>query len=124
MNPHPSAESAENGTHDFVSRVDKSGCSSLHIAAIYGNHHCARALLAAGARLDAEDDEGQTPLLSAVSFGHSDVVELLLAEGADPAKRDKMGRTGECSSHRGVNMNHNDICRVQDCIALHQTGTI
>ena len=95
-NPHSSAAAAEIGTHDLVSRVDKSGCSPLHIAAIYGNRHCVRALLAAGARLEAEDDEGQTPLLSAVSFGHSDVVELLLAEGADPAKGDRMGRTGKC----------------------------
>jgi hypothetical protein len=80
MKPHSPTEAEAIGLKHLVSAVDKSGCSALHIAAIYGNRHCVRALLAAGARLEGEDDEGQTPLLSAVSFGHSDVVELLLAE--------------------------------------------
>ena len=80
MKPQSPTEAEAIGLKHLVSLVDKSGCSALHIAAIYGNRHCVRALLAAGARLEAEDDEGQTPLLSAVSFGHSDVVELLLAE--------------------------------------------
>ena len=80
MKPQSPTEAEAIGPKHLVSLVDKSGCSALHIAAIYGNRHCVRALLVAGARLEAEDDEGQTPLLSAVSFGHSDVVELLLAE--------------------------------------------
>jgi hypothetical protein len=50
---------------------------------------CVRCQRQARARLEAEDDEGQTPLPSAVSFGHSDVVCSRAI-----ATRDKMGRTG------------------------------
>ncbi len=79
---------------ELIACADKSGCSPLHIAAIYGNRSCAQALLAAGACLEARDDEEQTPLLSAASFGHVDVVQLLLAEGGEAAMKDKFGRTG------------------------------
>ena len=92
---HPSSDAAAIAQAKLLACVDKSGCTPLHIAAIYGNRDCAQALLAAGAHLEAEDDEGQTPLLSAASFGHVEVVDVLLARGADATKRDKMGRTGK-----------------------------
>ncbi len=98
---HPSTDAAESKQGELLACVDKSGCTPLHIAAIYGNRDCVQALLAAGAHLEAEDDEGQTPLLSAASFGHVEVVKVLLAHGADATKRDKMGRTGAANAGVG-----------------------
>jgi ankyrin repeat protein len=37
--------------------------------------------------------EGQTALYGAVKFGWKNVVEYLLAEGADPKVKDALGRT-------------------------------
>jgi ankyrin repeat protein len=47
-----------------------------------------------GAEIDARDRDGQaTPLERAASWGRRDVVELLLARGANPALKDKNGKT-------------------------------
>lgn len=45
-------------------------------------------LLAAGAEADAEDAQGNTPLMSAVRWGSLRVAELLLAAGANPRRCD------------------------------------
>lgn len=44
-------------------------------------------------RLDAAGPEGSTPLMLAASEGKAEMVALLLEAGADPAKRDREGRT-------------------------------
>ena len=43
-------------------------------------------LLAMGARMDARD-QGFTPLLVAAKFGHTEVCQLLLANGSDLEER-------------------------------------
>lgn len=51
-------------------------------------------LLAAGARVNARDKDGWTPLHMAVQSSKAPaVVEALLAAGADPAAEDKEGKT-------------------------------
>ena len=85
------SSSSSSGVHF----VDESGITALHMASIYGNPDCALALMAAGARVEAEDDDKQTPLFFALSFGHSITAGVLLAAGADLCKRDKFGATGE-----------------------------
>ena len=44
-------------------------------------------LLAQGARVDAQNDHGYTPLMAAVGLGHTEMVKLLLDHGANPALR-------------------------------------
>jgi ankyrin repeat protein len=52
-----------------------------------------RELLKLGAPVDARDDDGRTPLFSAVLGGAVGLVGLLLEEGADPNARDNEGWT-------------------------------
>ena len=58
----------------------ESGRTLLHDAS---EPECARVLIAAGAPLNAQSDEGWTPLMIAASRGHTEVAKLLLAAKAD-----------------------------------------
>lgn len=60
------------------------GQSALMWAAAEGHVEVVRELVAAGARIDARLPSGFTPFLFAVREGQLGVVDLLLAEGADP----------------------------------------
>ena len=50
------------------------------------------ALLRAGARMDVVDSRGRTPLAAAAASGHTDMVRLLVARGADVLAPDIQGR--------------------------------
>jgi ankyrin repeat protein len=54
---------------------------------------CIQALLAAGAQVDAADDEGWTPLHVAAHSGRSDAAACLLQAGANLKKTDSTGKT-------------------------------
>jgi ankyrin repeat protein len=49
----------------------------------HGNVDALRALIAAGAEVDARDGHGQTALMNAAREGHIEIVRLLVAHGAD-----------------------------------------
>ncbi len=85
---------SSSSSSSMVHCVDESGITPLHIAAIYGNVDCARALLAAGSDMAAQDEDCQSPLFLALSFGHVEVVRLLLEEGANMSVKDKYGASG------------------------------
>ena len=57
--------------------------SSIHDAAEKGNIEVVKQHLAAGADANAEDHRGGTPLQFAVGRGRKDIIELLIAKGAD-----------------------------------------
>eukprot|EP00270_Netrium_digitus_P010765 TRINITY_DN3358_c0_g1_i2.p1 TRINITY_DN3358_c0_g1~~TRINITY_DN3358_c0_g1_i2.p1 ORF type:complete len:253 (-),score=60.25 TRINITY_DN3358_c0_g1_i2:234-992(-) len=77
---------------------DEDGRSLLHVAAASGHAEWVRIFSSKLARaqlkplLDASDDEGWTPLMSATSSGHCVVVEVLLSLGADPNRSNSGGR--------------------------------
>ncbi len=73
-----------------VERVSDSGESALHLAADFGGPATVEALLAGGASIDQPNDERrqQTPLMGAVARGRLDIVDVLLAAGADPSALD------------------------------------
>jgi ankyrin repeat protein len=69
------------------------GLTALEFAARDGCAACIPALVEAGADINAPDQDGITPLLSAIINGHYDAAGLLLEKGADPNLADRTGRT-------------------------------
>ncbi|KAF0690709.1 Aste57867_17919 [Aphanomyces stellatus] len=56
--------------------------ANVWIAASDGNLDAVKAFLAAGTPVNAQDENGYTPLQAAVSYSHADIVHYLLAAGA------------------------------------------
>ena len=67
--------------------------NDLPAAAMAGDLDAVRRLLELGLPVDAVDGQGCTGLLRAAGGGHREVVDLLLARGADPARAAKTGAT-------------------------------
>lgn len=65
----------------------------LHSAVAGRNPHVVRVLLAAEPDLEARQQGGFTPLMGAAANGLDDLVDLLLAAGADPTTTDDECRT-------------------------------
>gem|GEM_PF-2164309 len=66
----------------------------LHIASIKGCRETAELLIAAGSKLNIQDDSyGFTPLYCAAINGKREVVELLISKGADVNMKDSSGIT-------------------------------
>ena len=64
----------------------RGGETALMTAARTGRVGPVKALLDAGAKVDAKDRKGQTALMWAAADGHAAVVELLIKSGADPQR--------------------------------------
>ncbi|XP_069762125.1 ankyrin repeat domain-containing protein 61-like [Narcine bancroftii] len=85
------------------SRVPGSGCTPLQLAVgaasgkagrlLGAGLNCVRALLAAGASVDACDWQGRSPAHEACFGGREDVVDLLLEHGANLGLRTELGKT-------------------------------
>jgi len=69
--------------------------TALLVAASAGGPEVIRALLDAGARIDAADVRKMTPLMLAIATDHADprVIRILVARGADPNRKDKYGES-------------------------------
>jgi ankyrin repeat protein len=70
--------------------TDSKGCTPLMLA--YGNDAAAE-LLAKGAKIDAQNNEGKTALHFAAEQSKPQKAEALLKAGADPSIADKSGKT-------------------------------
>ncbi|XP_043194279.1 ankyrin repeat domain-containing protein 16-like [Amphibalanus amphitrite] len=72
----------------------RTGRTLLHTAAFAGHEAVVSRLLADPAQsADPADSSGVTPLMDAARAGHPALVSRLLAAGADPARRDRLGRS-------------------------------
>ena len=73
------------GTHCFGSELmkNKDQRTALHIAARYGNDECTKALIKAGAVVDAVDKDRKTPLALAAWQNHCGVMKELIQAGAN-----------------------------------------
>ena len=67
----------------------QSGNTVLRYAACRSCAESVKALLEAGAAIDLQDNDGSTPLFSAASELHLEIVSQLLAAGTDPNLRIK-----------------------------------
>ena len=65
----------------------------LHTVCTWGDEKAARALIVAGADVNARGDKGATPLFNAVMGESMAVLTLLLASGADAAVVNDWGDT-------------------------------
>jgi ankyrin repeat protein len=91
-----------NGAH--VDAVDPDGETPLHSAAQCGHASVITYLIkTAGADVNASSNKGITPLLLATHGGHAAAVAALVAGGADPAAKCKIGRnalfSAVCGGH-------------------------
>jgi uncharacterized protein len=74
---------------------DADGTTALHRAAHAGDARQVRALLRTGARPDAANRYGMTPLALAAGAGHAEVVTLLVESGASVRAADAALRDGQ-----------------------------
>ena len=84
---------------------ESTGINLLHWAAITGHPEVIPVLAEAGARVNAIDDNGFTPLMYAatIDFGNSEILKALLKAGADPNLKNEDGRTArEQAAHFGL----------------------
>ncbi|MDH3457878.1 MAG: SDR family NAD(P)-dependent oxidoreductase [Gemmatimonadota bacterium] len=78
---------------DVNAREGMGGSSPLITAATFGETQAVSTLIEAGAAINQQNNEGSTALLAAAFMAHADIVELLLAAGADKSIRNAGGVT-------------------------------
>ena len=81
------------GVDNLELKEDENGWTSLHFAAVQAQPASVRALLAAGAPIEARDFQGKTPLVFAASGGCTECLDALIAAGAHLDARDNHGST-------------------------------
>jgi ankyrin repeat protein len=74
---------------------------ALHAALAGPTPDIARSLIDAGADVNAVQQDGVTPLMEAAAIGNLDLVQVLLAHGADPSARDGQQRDAAAFARRG-----------------------
>jgi len=86
------------------------GCATppLHQAASKGDMATVKTLLEHGAKVDQTDNLGRTPLYFAAQRGAKEVVQLLLAKGADPTHRSLLS-PGNTPMHMAAQNGHDGI---------------
>ena len=80
-------------TSNLNEKAPDSGGSPLHTAAVFGHLEAVRALVQAGANVNARNNDGASPLLVAAFFCRTEIVQHLLAHGADKQAKDNAGKT-------------------------------
>ncbi|MCB1147222.1 MAG: ankyrin repeat domain-containing protein [Leptospiraceae bacterium] len=74
-----------------VNAVDNYGWTALTWASSKGFVDASKDIITAGGKIDVPDRNSATPLMYAAGNGHKDIVQLLLAKGANKSLRSKAG---------------------------------
>jgi ankyrin repeat protein len=94
------------------------GVQPLHSAAAGRHTEVCRLLVAAGADVDARQQEDYTPLHEAAQHGDPELVELFLSAGADPTARLTNGQTpadtAEASGHHDLAVRLREVADAAD----------
>lgn len=75
-----------NQHHVDVNHSSPSGLCALHYSALEGSFDCMKVLIANGAEIDVQDNQGCSPLDFAVRGGHFDCATYLIKAGAEISK--------------------------------------
>ena len=84
---------ADPARKDEVTAKREDGKTALHLAARTGNAWAVKALVAAGADVNAQDGKGIPVLTEAIRAKKVEIVRELLEAGADPLQKDARGNT-------------------------------
>lgn len=111
-------------TSDIDQTDDDNGFTALHYASLFGHSQVVRALLEAGAHVNARDQQGWTPLMWASAVGHDRVVDCLIQHGGSTQARTHKGFTFDdlCPSRGRQNNNKPTTTTTQDEIDLLYYG--
>jgi ankyrin repeat protein len=71
--------------------------------AFKGETAIAQRLIAAHCDVNERNDAGQTALMMAAMFGRTDVVKMLIANGAKPELQDRVGNTAVSLAQQQAN---------------------
>jgi ankyrin repeat protein len=71
--------------------------------AFKGESGIAQRLIDARCDVNARNDAGQTALMMAAMFGRTDVVKMLLVNGANPELQDRVGNTAASLAQQQAN---------------------
>ncbi len=77
---------------DLVGRADHHGRTELHYCALHGSTPILDILVHYGAKIDCQDNDGVTPIMSACSEGRYSLLLALLRKGADVKLLDRKQR--------------------------------
>lgn len=78
---------------EFVNQKDSMGMTPLHLAGFKGNAEAMRALLKAGADINALDDDGNTVLHLLAGTENIEALRVAISYGANPHKENRCGAT-------------------------------
>ena len=82
--PHPVSTSAGAPPEAAHLQWDRSSLTPLHVAVVYKQSGAISTLIEFGAKVNAPDGKGRTPLDWADAMGHGNAAELLRKNGAKP----------------------------------------
>ena len=91
-----------------INATNALGDNALHCVIVWGDYEAAKILLAHGINVNQKGEEGFTPLHQACSFGHKEIVQLLLDNGADPLAR----TAGDLPFTTARLSGHHEICEL------------
>jgi len=116
MNPDVQAilervkQTADFGYVDFsdINATNELGDNALHCVIVWGDYKAAKILLAHGINVNQKGEDGYTPLHQACAFGHKEIVQLLLENGADTFAR----TAGDLPFTTARLSGHDEICEM------------